>query len=258
MKKARNGLIKNLRYICLIGVIALGLITIVGSNGDDTSAPVADAGSDQNVSTGSLVTLDGSGSSDADGDSLTYSWSFTSVPDSSGATLSDSTVVNPTFTADLDGTYVISLVVNDGTEDSSPDTGTITASTDNSAPVANAGSDQNVTTGSLVALDGSGSSDADGDSLTYSWSITSAPEGSTAALSDATIMNPTISPDVVGNYSIQLIVNDGTEDSDADDMNLVVDYRGANLISTIFSNYINLNVALNLQENPEMAYSQWF
>lgn len=138
MKKARNGLMKNLRYICLIGVIALGLITIVGSNGGDeedeanggttNNAPVANAGSDQSVSTGSLVSLDGSGSSDADGDTLTYSWSFTSMPDDSEATLSDSTVVNPTFTADVDGSYVISLVVNDGTVDSSPDTVTITAS----------------------------------------------------------------------------------------------------------------------------------
>jgi len=35
MKKARNGFIKNLHYLCLIGVIALGLMTIVGSNGGD-------------------------------------------------------------------------------------------------------------------------------------------------------------------------------------------------------------------------------
>jgi hypothetical protein len=35
MKRVRNGFIKNLRYVCLIGVIAFGLITIVGSNGGD-------------------------------------------------------------------------------------------------------------------------------------------------------------------------------------------------------------------------------
>lgn len=35
MKKTRNGFVKNLQYLCLIGVIALGLITIVGSNGGD-------------------------------------------------------------------------------------------------------------------------------------------------------------------------------------------------------------------------------
>lgn len=40
MKKARNGFVKNLRYLCLIGVVALGLMTVVGTGGnDDDSAP---------------------------------------------------------------------------------------------------------------------------------------------------------------------------------------------------------------------------
>ncbi|MCH8069121.1 MAG: hypothetical protein IID16_07665 [Candidatus Marinimicrobia bacterium] len=98
-----------------------------GGNGKN-NAPVANAGPDQNVTTGSLVTLDGSGSSDADGDLLTYNWSFTSKPQGSTAALSDCTVMNPTFTADVDGTYVISLIVNDGTFDSEPNMVTVTAS----------------------------------------------------------------------------------------------------------------------------------
>ena len=67
-----------------------------------------------------------------------------------------------------------------------------------------------------IQLDGSGSSDADGDPLTYNWSITSAPDGSTASLSDTATMNPTFTPDVAGVYTIQLVVNDGVENSDAD------------------------------------------
>jgi hypothetical protein len=143
MKKNGTMFFKNLRYICLIAVIALGLATIVGSNGGNggdgdnggatNNAPVADAGLDQNVSTGSLVTLDGSGSSDADSNTLTYSWSFTSKPTGSNATLSDSTIVNPTFMADVAGTYLVSLVVNDGTADSVADTVTITATSDEPA-----------------------------------------------------------------------------------------------------------------------------
>ena len=38
MKRTRTGFIKNLRYLCLIGVIALGLMTIVGSNGASTTS----------------------------------------------------------------------------------------------------------------------------------------------------------------------------------------------------------------------------
>jgi hypothetical protein len=76
-----------------------------------------------------MVTLNGSGSSDANSDTLTYSWSFTSIPASSAATLSSATAVNPTFTADKDGAYVLSLVVNDGTVSSTADTVTITAAT---------------------------------------------------------------------------------------------------------------------------------
>ena len=61
------------------------------------------------------------GSSDADGDLLTFVWSFTSRPDGNTATLSDLTIVNPTFAADFPGTYTIQLIVNDRTADSDPD-----------------------------------------------------------------------------------------------------------------------------------------
>ncbi len=78
-----------------------------GASVGGNMAPVANAGPDQNVTTGTVVTLTGSGSTDANGDTLTYSWSFTSKPASSTAALSSATVVNPTFTADKDGAYVL-------------------------------------------------------------------------------------------------------------------------------------------------------
>ncbi len=179
--------------------------------------PIADAGIDQNVNTASSVALDGSSSSDADGDALTYLWSMTSQPAESLATLSDASLVNPTFEADTDGRYVVELIVNDGMVDSAADTVTIIVTTANAAPVANAGIDQNVETFSIVTLDGSASSDVNvGDILNYSWSITSGPSRSTATLSDATLANPTFDADLDGSYVVQLIVNDGTVDSVAD------------------------------------------
>ncbi len=180
--------------------------------------PVADAGPDQNVTVGDTVTLDGSGSSDADGDPLSYSWSFNSVPAGSAATLSDPTAVNPTFVADVAGDYVAQLIVNDGMDDSAPDSAVIVAAPPavNLPPVADAGPDQQVTEGQTVFLDGSGSSDPDGDPISYSWSLTTVPPGSAAALSDPTAVNPSFFADVAGTYVAQLIVNDGEFDSAPD------------------------------------------
>ena len=61
---------------------------------------------------------------------------------------------------------------------------------DNQAPVSQAGSDQTVHVKDMVQLDGSNSSDANGDSLTYTWSFTSRPNGSSAALSNTKARNP--------------------------------------------------------------------
>jgi hypothetical protein len=91
---------------------------------------VANAGPEQVVLTGSTITLDGSGSSDADGDLLTYDWIFVSLPVGSNATLSDASAVRPTFTPDLYGDYFLSLVVDDGTVTSAESTVLIKSITD--------------------------------------------------------------------------------------------------------------------------------
>jgi len=155
----------------------------------ENTRPMANAGPDQTVVVGTTVHLDGSKSSDVDGDRLTLRWALTAVPSGSTATLSDPTLVNPTFAVDKAGTYLVRLIVNDGTLDSAPATVTIT--TTNSRPVANAGPDQTVLVGTTVQLDGSASSDVDGDLLRYRWSLTAAPTGSTATLSDPNVVHPT-------------------------------------------------------------------
>lgn len=178
-------------------------------------APVANAGTAQSVVINTLVTLDGSGSTASSGAVLTYGWSFSSKPGGSNAALSSATVVKPTFTPDIPGVYVLKLVVNDGSLDSAASTVTITAFVGNAPPVANAGRAQSVVVNTLVTLDGSGSSDANGDTLTYSWSFSSKPAGSSATLSSATVVKPTFTPDVAGDYVLSLVVNDGTVSSAA-------------------------------------------
>ena len=137
--------------------------------GQSNSAPVANAGNDQTVARGTVVDLDGSGSSDADGDLLTFEWAFVSTPAGSAATLMNATAVKPSFTADLSGTYVLRLIVRDATSSSVADT--VSISTRNSPPVANAGPDATGINGDTITLDGSGSIDVDGDPLTYHWDV---------------------------------------------------------------------------------------
>ena len=177
------------------------------------AAPVANAGTNQNVTVPVTVTLDGSASSDANRDALTYLWTLVSKPTSSTAALSSTTSPKPTFSADLAGVYVASLVVNDGALSSPVTTTTITASVANSAPVANAGVSQNVTIASVVTLTGAGSTDANYDTLTYIWSFASMPTGSTAALSSTSALSPTFTADLAGTYVVNLIVNDGKVNS---------------------------------------------
>jgi hypothetical protein len=87
----------------------------------------------------------------------------------------------------------------------------------NSAPIANAGTDQKVaSSGIMVSLNGSGSSDPNGNALTYSWSITERHVGSIAALSSSVVSNPTFTPDKAGKYELSLVVNDGQVNSPAD------------------------------------------
>ena len=170
--------------------------------------PLASAGNAQSVFVGSDVTLDGSQSTDADSDALTFAWEMMSRPSGSSATLDDPTGVRPRFTADTAGDYVFQLVVNDGKADSLPATVMIVAAVQNLPPVAQAGAAQNVFTGAVVSLDGTASSDANGDPLTYAWTLAT-PSGSTAALGDASSATPQFTPDIAGSYVAKLVVSDG-------------------------------------------------
>ena len=163
--------------------------TVTITVGKGNTAPVADAGPGQTVKAGATVTLNGSGSNDVDGDPLTFSWTLTTRPAGSSATLTGATTVSPTFVADQPGQYIAQLIVNDGKVNSNPST--VTISSTNTPPVSNAGPNQVVFPPILVQLDGSGSTDVDGNTLTYRWSLTSVPSGSTAVLSSTTAVKPT-------------------------------------------------------------------
>ena len=158
-------------------------ITVTAGPND---APTANAGDPQTVDEAELVTLDGAGSSDPEGEDLDFAWI---APD--GVTLDDVTSATPRFTApeqlvdDLELEFTLE-VTDARSLASAPATVVITVTAgSNDAPTANAGNPQTVDEAELVTLNGAGSSDPESENLTFAWT---APDGVT--LDDATSATP--------------------------------------------------------------------
>ena len=183
------------------------IITVISTGG----RPTANAGPDQTVilPTGSIgtVLLNGSGSLDPDSDPLQYTWTW--VADGQPGQTS---TANPIIQLPL-GQHTIQLVVFDGTYYSDADTVILRVSRPNQDPVANAGPDQTVSSSAgqaNVTLDGSGSYDPDGTVEQYTWTWTSGGQARTATGVNPTVLLP------AGQYSVRLVVSDGTASSQAD------------------------------------------
>jgi hypothetical protein len=171
-------------------------------------APIANAGPDQSIHAGQLVTLDGTGSFDDNTatENLVFAWTLTGKPEGSSATLSRPDTSRPSFVADLPGVYTASLIVKDVDGlSSAPDT--VVVSSLNGAPVADAGPDRGTFVGDVVTLNGSMSRDPDLDPLAFSWTLAT-PARSAAVLAGKTTAFPTFTPDVPGSYTGTLTVKD--------------------------------------------------
>jgi nitrous oxidase accessory protein NosD len=221
-----------------------GLLTIPEER-KANDPPQANAGSLQQVYVADMVILDGSGSSDPDGDAITYHWEFVSRPEASRAELEDPTTVNSAFRADAPGDYVVRLIVNDRWgKASDPHSVTVTALL-NHPPTAHADEvDSQFSVGDTVTLYGIGSDDPDGDPLTYRWEILSRPPGSGAVLSDVNSPDPTLMLDMSGSYAVQLIVNDGKAESPPDMMYVSVIDQTADGKRNVPEDYPTIQMAI--------------
>lgn len=203
------------------------LLTVIDSNNDSSIAdsviisvsegtlPTAVAGEDQSITQGEVVTLDGSGSFDSGGRNLQYMWSVASSPEGSTALILEPTSISPAFTPDLSGNYLISLVVDSGVNTSAPDVMVLSVASQNpEAPVAVATQVGDTEDCSNIQLDGSGSSDPNGDSLSYFWTLQEKPQNSTSdnrSISARDEVMPEFYADVAGEYIFSLAVHDGLD-----------------------------------------------
>lgn len=177
----------------------------------------------QSVLQGSTVSLNGAtslpptGAAAAD---LRYEWKFSAQPDGLPATvLVDAASAKPSFTASKLGVYKLALVVRHGERVSVAATAEVVVNNGNSRPVAKLVAPKTAVRGSAIVLDGSGSTDADGDTLHYRWAFapfvanstnTPVPAGSKATITNATSAKAELVPDAVGKYYVDFTVYDNS------------------------------------------------
>ena len=152
--------------------------------------------------------------SDADGDTLSYTWTQKSGPavTLTGGNSASASFTAPSVTADTELTFELS--VSDG-KTATTATAKVWVINRNQAPTANAGLDGSVTERARYTLAGS-ASDADGDTLTYRWFQSA---GTPVGLTGANTPQPSFTaPEVMASETLTftLQVSDGqatTEDS---------------------------------------------
>lgn len=229
------------------GVYTLALVVSDGVNVSDpdyvfitaeslNAIPVARAGADHSIQACTDALVDGSASYDVNGDALSYAWEVLLSPidsDVSTSSLGGADAAQATLSADKLGNYVLQLTVSDGASSSVPDVINLTAvpRSFNTPPVAVAGDTIELTnkvtcstTGNycpdcpalIVPLDGSASTDADNDRLSYLWAASSASEGqlvftnSHAAQASVEVhgAHTTVGATTTTTYEVELTVTD--------------------------------------------------
>lgn len=159
------------------------------------SRPVAELASVEKLCTGDSVTLDASGSSDADGDSLNYTWDF-----GDGNTVTGKSKVSYKYAKG--GTYPVTVKVDDGKGGSCSLATASTTVKVNTPPTANAGPNLTCCQEQVSSFDGSASSDPDGDSLSYKWNFGDGGSADEAKVSHAYEKS--------GSYRVTLVVDDNS------------------------------------------------
>lgn len=203
------------------------------------------------------VTLNGSGSTDPEGEALTFAWAFISVPAGSSATINNANQATASFTTDLEGSYIVSLTVSDGT-DTATDQVTVIASAGNIPTVritdvngTDFGDEKVFRPNEEFTVTGAFSFDLEdgADLASYDWAFTTQPAGSTATPADANTAEATFSLDLVGEYVLELTVTDSDDNMATGTVTIKVDR-----IPIILSEDINATTTLmNVYDDPQFT-----
>ncbi len=168
--------------------------------------PVASALTPADTFVGDTATLDGSASFDPNGDALTYVWTVVSAPTGSTVTITDASSAIASFTPDVRGSYTFQLEVADF---ETSDTVQVTLTVPNRAPLAALDGPTEVAPGEEVSYSALGSTDPDGDALSFSFELVSSPAGSSPVLVDLAPGETGFATDLAGDYVLQVTVSDG-------------------------------------------------
>ena len=194
--------------------------------------PTVDAGINQDAVVGSTVTLNGT-ASDPDGDELTYSWSITTSPSGSNATITNASSNNATFVPDVAGSYTVTLSVSDGIHNPVTDEAIITVTEaqgnppvaviydENGRAISEDNENNSITITQTYEMDGSASTDPDQDQLSFQWTVVSQPEGSNPEINNDTNAEAGFIPDLAGEYVVQLEVTDPNGNSNATQVTII-------------------------------------
>jgi hypothetical protein len=186
--------------------------------------PAANAGNNITITLPvSSTTLNGSGSTDADGTITNYTWTWISGPAS--YTFANAAAASTGLSNLVQGTYVFRLTVRDDDGATSTDDVTVTVNAapppPNQAPVSNAGNNISITLPTnSTTLNGNGSTDADGTITNYTWSWISGPTSYT--LANATSVSTALSNLVQGTYIFRLTIRDDDGATAVDDITVIV------------------------------------
>ena len=89
--------------------------------------------------------------------------------------------------------------------------------------------------GNRIRLDGLGSYGVDASIATYTWSISKKPQGSNVTLNNVNAVSPYFTPDMAGDYTVQLVTNDGKKDSSAKSLTITATDANTNVAPAIYA-----------------------